>query len=271
MAMRPSRVRQCWTRRRPAVCTAVHLTDPSVCELASAMGFDCLWVDLEHHGTSVETAARLITAARAGGPADVMARPGKGEYMRLARLLEVGATGILYPRCDDESEAAEVVRWAKFAPQGERGYEGSNASNTFGTAARGQEYVEQANAITWLAVQIESPEAAERTGAIASVPGIDMVFFGPCDYSLLAGRPLCDMDDPQTADVAARVCCETLDAGKQFGTLVFTDEQVRRMLDMGATFLAMTSDLSILRKGLVGLVDRWKALGFDLTMDEAAG
>ncbi|NBB83812.1 MAG: aldolase [Alphaproteobacteria bacterium] len=267
MAMRPSRVRECWNRHRPALCTAVHLTDPSVCELASATGFDCLWVDIEHHGTSVQTAARMITAARAGGPADVMARPAKGEFMRMARLLEVGATGICYPRCDDEHEAAEVVRWAKFAPEGERGYEGSNASNTFGAAARGRDYVEQANAVTWLAVQIESPEAAERAGAIAQVPGIDMLFFGPCDYSLLAGRPLCDLDDAAVAEAAGHVCRATLSSGRHFGTLVFTDKQARRMIDAGATFLAMSSDLSMVRKGLVDLAERWAALGLDLDAD----
>ena len=43
--MRTSRVRQCWERGLPALCTTVHLTDPSVSELVSLMGFDGITVD----------------------------------------------------------------------------------------------------------------------------------------------------------------------------------------------------------------------------------
>src|SRR5439155_25300551 len=38
----------------------------------------------------------------------------KGEFMRMSRLLEMGATGIMYPRCESAAEAAEVVKWCKF-------------------------------------------------------------------------------------------------------------------------------------------------------------
>ena len=73
------------------------------------MGFDGIWLDLEHHAHSVETANQLMRAARVGG-ADIVARPAKGEFMRMGRLLEAGAQAIMYPRCDDPEEAAEVVR-----------------------------------------------------------------------------------------------------------------------------------------------------------------
>src|SRR6186713_2098347 len=107
--MRRSRVLEKVRRGETAISCALHLTDPSVYELASLMGFDGIWMDLEHHGYSVETAANLMRAARVGG-ADPIARPGKGEFMRMARLLEAGATGIMYPRCDGVEEAREVVK-----------------------------------------------------------------------------------------------------------------------------------------------------------------
>jgi anaerobic magnesium-protoporphyrin IX monomethyl ester cyclase len=72
----------------------------------------------------VETAAELIRAARAGGAADIVARPGKGEFARMARLLEAGARGLMYPRCESAGEAAEVVRLANVPPLGERGLDG---------------------------------------------------------------------------------------------------------------------------------------------------
>ena len=249
--MKPSRVRERWAAGQPAFCVGNHLTDPSVAEMMGALDFDCIWIDLEHHGTSVETLAAMCRGVRAGGASDVMARPGKGEFMRMSRMLEVGATGILYPRCDDAAEAAEVVRWAKYAPLGERGFDGGNADNRFGLAGSPAEYTAAANEQTWVAVQVESPEAARHARAMAEVPGVDMIFFGPADYSLLTGAPGSLFDNADVLAAAEAVCRETLAAGKQFGTLVFNDDQARHFVNLGARFIAYGFDLSLLRRSLI--------------------
>ena len=258
--MHLSRVKARWADGQPAFCVGNHLTDPSVAEMIAALDFDCIWIDLEHHGTSVETLSAMCRGARAGGASDVMARPGKGEFMRMSRLLEVGATGILYPRCDDAEEARHVVRWTKYAPLGERGFDGSNADNRFGLGGAPAEYTAAANEQTWVAVQVESPEAAENARSMAEVPGVDMLFFGPADYSILTGVPGRLFDEPGVLAAAERVCRDTLAAGKQFGTLVFSDDQARRFLDLGARFIAHGFDFSMLRRALVDLRQRFSRL-----------
>jgi 4-hydroxy-2-oxoheptanedioate aldolase len=90
--MRPSKIKAKLARKEPVLLTSLALTDPSVFELTSLMGFDGIWLDLEHHVLSVETAATLMRAARVG-TSDVMARCAKGEFMRMGRLLEAGARG----------------------------------------------------------------------------------------------------------------------------------------------------------------------------------
>lgn len=259
--MRPSRVRQRWEQDRAAFVTTVHLTDPSVAELASLMGFDCIWIDMEHHATSVTTAAQMMRAVRAGGGADVMARPGKGELMRMARMLEAGAQGILYPRCDDADEAKQVVRWAKFAPLGERGFDGANADNAYATGGAPADYTAQANATTWLAVQIESPDAAAQARAIAEVEGVDLLFFGPADYSLLSGRAA-NFQHPETLAAMKQVCADALAAGKRFGTLCFSPDHARQMLDAGATLIGAGGDIGLVRQGFERLRDAYTPLGF---------
>ncbi len=112
--MRPSRIKAKLQQNEPVLVHHPHLIDPSIYELTSLMGFDGIWMDMEHHTYSLETAAGLMRAARVGS-ADIIARPAKGEFMRMQRMLEAGAQGIMYPRCDDAEEAAEAVRWAKFA------------------------------------------------------------------------------------------------------------------------------------------------------------
>ena len=133
--------------------------------MVSVMGFDGIWMDLEHHSYSLETAGNFIRATRVGS-ADILARAAKGEFMRIGRLLEMGAQGIMYPRCSDASEAEEVVRWAKFAPLGERGFDGAGA-DAFYTGIPMDEYVRDANEETFVVIQLEDPKAIEQAEAIA--------------------------------------------------------------------------------------------------------
>src|SRR6185295_16838630 len=163
-----SRIKAKLAKNEPTLVTTVHFSDPSAFELASLMGFDGIWLDLEHHAHSVEAASNYIRATRVG-VSDVIARPAKGEFMRMGRLLEAGAKGIMYPRCDDAAEAAEVVRWSKFAPLGERGIDGANPDMPY-CSMSADEYVAMANRETFVVIQIEQPSALQHVEAIAKVP-----------------------------------------------------------------------------------------------------
>jgi 4-hydroxy-2-oxoheptanedioate aldolase len=141
--MRTSRVKAKLRKNEPVLMTALHVLDPQIYEMVSLLGFDGIWLDMEHHPTSVETAATLTRAARVGA-SDVMIRPAKEEYMRIGRMLEIGAQGIMYPRCSGPDEAREVVKWSKFAPLGQRGFDGGNADMPY-CSMTVPEYTKQAN------------------------------------------------------------------------------------------------------------------------------
>lgn len=256
--MRNSRVKQVWNDGGLAIGSLVKSTDPVYLEILSRTGLDFLWLDLEHSYKSLETYASLTRAARAG-TADVMARPARWEYMRMGRLLEGGAQGILYPRCESAEEAREVIKWSKFHPLGERGFDGGNADNGYGQYPAGP-YTKEANEQTWIAIQIESPRAIPHAREIAEVEGVDCVFFGPGDYSALSGRPG-EVKHPQTIKAAESVAKATRKAGKVFGTLVFDMEHARQMEDMGARLLAHGADTSFLRQAYAELVDAYSSLG----------
>lgn len=237
----------------------LHLTDPRVSEIAGAIGWDALWIDLEHSPKTtrdLETMCRAIRAGAASGDKpcpDVLARPGKGELMRMGRLLEAGAHGIMYPRCESAEEARQVVRWMKFAPLGERGFDGGNADNQYGSYAAG-DYVARANAQTWLAAQIESPTALGQVDAIAEVDGVDVVFFGPGDFSCLIGKPG-QLMDRQVLDAAKKVSQAARRAGKVFGTIGIGDEHTRAMRDLGAGLLNFGADQGLLKQAMAQLLE----------------
>jgi 4-hydroxy-2-oxoheptanedioate aldolase len=235
------------------------LTDPSVFELTSLLGFDGIWMDLEHHGYSVETAGQLMRAARVG-TADIVARPAKGEFMRMGRLLEMGAQAIMYPRCDNAQEAAEVVRWAKFAPLGTRGFDGGSADAQY-TAAPLTEYLAHANRETLIIIQLEHQDAVDRAEEIAATPGVDLLMLGPADFSILSGFPL-QFDHPKITHAMEKIAAAARNTGKHWARTAGTLEQVQQSLELGARLFFHNADIVMVKNGLEQMRTRFAPLGF---------
>ncbi len=257
--MRFSRVKAKLRRGEPALIVTCHFTDPSVYELTSLLGFDGIWLDLEHHATSLETAGNLMRAARVGG-ADIVARCARWESMRMGRILEAGAQAIMYPRCETAAEATEVVRWAKFAPEGQRGIDGANPDNPYCSMPMPQ-YFELANEHTLLVVQLESPLALENADAIAAVPGVDVLMLGPGDLSVLSGIP-CQFDHPIIQEAYRRVASAAKQAGKWWGTVSPSPEHSRMLLGLGALFICHGADILAVKRVWEEVQQHYGELGF---------
>lgn len=244
--MRRSKVLEKIRQDTPAFGMSLHLSSPDLFELAGLMGFDSIWLDMEHHAVSMESAANLMRGARVGG-ADVVARPGKGEFMRMGRMLEIGASGIMYPRCETPEEAAEVVRWSKFAPLGERGCDASGADVPFLLKPLDQ-YLEDANRETFLIVQIEDAKALDRVEEIASVPGIDMLMLGPGDFSILSGIPG-QFDHPLVQGAQHRVIEAAKSAGIHWAATCGSAAQAKKYAERGAGLIFYGCDLVMVKQG----------------------
>lgn len=257
--MRPSRIKAKLRRGEPVLVTTLHLIDPSVFELTSLMGFDGIWMDMEHHAYSLQTAAELMRAARVGA-ADIIGRPAKGEFMRMQRILEAGAHGIMYPRCDNAQEAAEAAEWMKFAPQGRRGCDGANPDAPY-LAMPLDEYIAEANQQTFLIVQIETPEALERADEIAAVDGVDVLMLGPGDFSILSGIPG-QFDHPRLREAKRTIAEATARAGKHWACPAGSVEQARELIDMGSRLIFYQADIVMIKTGLERIQQEMSDLGF---------
>ena len=256
--MRSSRVKKRWAENQPVLATVAHFTDPQSAELIGLMGIDCLWIDLEHQPISMGDLENMTRAARVGDM-DVMARPANGEFARMARLIEAGASVIMYPRCESAEEAQEIVRHAKFPPLGNRGFFSAAPDNPYCLTPL-EDYLSEANEQTVLLAQIESPHAVEQARAMAEVEGIDMLFFGPGDFSIAAGVP-----GQFDGDVVRRAMADTAAAaqaaGKRFGTLITNIEQAKRALDLGASMITYGGDLHFVREALFDVREQFGSLG----------
>ena len=257
--MRTSIIKRKLKDGKPALLTQLHLTDASIFEMVSVMGFDGIWMDLEHHSYSLETAGNFIRATRVGS-ADILARTAKGEFMRMGRLLEMGAQGIMYPRCSNASEAAEVVRWAKFEPLGERGFDGAGA-DAFYTGIPMDEYVRDANEETFVGIQLEDPKAIEQAEAIAAVEGVDVIMLGPADFSVLSGIPG-QFDHPSIEKSLNKIAQAAANAGKHWASTAADANSAKGLLQRGAGMILHNADICIVKMGLEIMRDDFSKLGF---------
>ena len=259
--MRPSKVLTKLRDGQPVMFYCLHLTDPSVWELASLLGLDCIWFDMEHHAHNMETANTLFRAARVG-TADVIARPAKGEWMRALRMLEAGAHGLLYPRISDLDEARELVRWTKFAPLGERGFDGGNPDMPYCSMDMA-EYIQFANDNTFNIIQIENPGSLDHVEAMLELDGIDGAMLGPADFTTLSGSPE-QFDHPKVQQALDRSRKAAENTGKHWGMAAGVD-RARQLVAEGAKLIFTGADIVVLKAALEALPATWGPLG--LTFD----
>ena len=252
--MKINGLKQRLRNNEPVFITTLHLADPLVYELASMIGIDGIWLDMEHRPFTLDMTHRLLTATKAGGNTDVVVRTSRHEFALVTRVLECGAQGVIYPRCSNADEAREVVRAAKFAPLGARGCDGWGRDAPFGSMTL-EEYVRTANDQTLVIVQIESPEAVEQASDIAAVEGVDVLMFGMGDYSVLSGLPG-QVRHEKVLEASRRVREAALQAGKHFGQPVPSLEAAEQMIAEGGLVVFHNADVLMINHGLRSMKDQ---------------
>src|SRR5262245_13710636 len=165
-----------------------QLCHPKIVEMVGFHGgYDAVWLDQEHAGISIAQIEEAARAARGVG-LDSFVRLYATDYATVMRPLEAGAGGIMAAQVRSAREAADVVRWAKFHPHGLRGVNSTGVDGRFGTLPA-LEYMQRANAETFIAIQIEHVDAVEEVEKIAEVPQVDVLFVGPADLAQSMGVP----------------------------------------------------------------------------------
>jgi 4-hydroxy-2-oxoheptanedioate aldolase len=224
-----------------------RVADPWFTELAGKLGFDVVWFDLEHRGYGYDRIDGLSLACRATG-IDLMVRIRKNGYTSAMRALEFGANGVMIPHVQNAEEARQWVEWTKFAPLGNRGFDGAGADGDYALADP-IPYLKDSNDETFLVVQIEDRVAVENAGAIAAVEGVDLLFVGPADLSIDYGVPM-QREHKLVQNAFDKVAAAAARAGKWWGTVTNTPAEAQKELARGARMITCADDHFLLVKGL---------------------
>lgn len=239
MQMRPSRVLRKLRAGEVAISFKTNLADARSTEIAARLGFDCIWACMEHVPNDWSAIEQQIWAAKAYD-VDVMVRVSRGGYSDYIRPLELDAAGIMIPHIMSLADAQNVVRMTRFHPVGRRPVDGGNADGAY-TMIDFVEYLHQANQQRFIVVQIEDPEPLDELEAIAAVEGIDMLLFGPADFSHGIGAPG-QWDHPRIAETRKRIA-EVARAQGKFAGAVGCPEDLDELVDMGYQFVNVGADV----------------------------
>lgn len=225
-----------------------QLCSPKLVEMVGFFGgFDAVWLDQEHAGLTIEQLEHAARAARGVG-LDSFVRLAPTDYATVMRPLEAGAGGIMAAQVRSAAQTEEIVRWAKFHPRGLRGVNTSGYDGRYATAPF-HDYIRQANAETFVAIQIEHVDAVEDVEKIAAVKDVDVLFVGPADLSQSMGLPG-EWGHPRMWDALGRVAQAAKASGIHWAILPPDLAYARRCVEMGCRMLSVGLDVWTMQKGL---------------------
>jgi 4-hydroxy-2-oxoheptanedioate aldolase len=210
-------------------------------EVCAAAGVDWVLLDLEHGAGGEEQVGTVVLAAGAYGVPTVV-RVESAERIRLGRVLDLGAAGVMLPRLDTAAEVREALRHMRYPPAGDRGVATYNRACGFGLDPGA---LQRANADVLTVVQIESARAVEQVEDIAAVDGVDVLFVGPRDLSHDLGVPG-DIKAPSYLAALNRVRDAARRFEKSCGVLVPTGTAAAELRAQGWNFVVVGSDSSLL-------------------------
>ena len=239
MDMRKSRVLRRMRNGEVAVCVKANLNDPRNIELAAMCGVDCIWICMEHVPTDYSYVENAVRAAK-NYDTDILTRVAKGSYNDFIRPLEADSTGIMVPHLMSLEEAKKIVYFTKFHPIGRRPIDGGNQDGKY-CLVDGNDYIKQANEERFVVVQIEDPEPMAELEEICALPGIDMIFFGPGDFSQGIGAPN-DFSNPYLLESRKRIAETARRHGKFAGT-VGGAGNFNDLVEMGYNFISVGADV----------------------------
>lgn len=230
--------------------THVNLTDPAVTEILGSLGYDFLFVDMEHTVMSFEQIYNHLLAAKSVGvPAFV--RVPADDLTATKKILEMGPDGIIFPMVKDAEHAKRLLDWTLYPPYGKRGC-GPRRAVRYGLENEELFYKEKHLELCRI-VQIELKSAAEDAEAIAAIPEVDGCILGMHDLSGSINR-LGDVFCEENIELAKKSIKAFHNANKSIGTATFaTDcETLEHYLkDFGLDFIFTGADYDyILRNGI---------------------
>src|SRR5262245_46780290 len=242
--MRPNTVKQALAEGKLQLGTGFgQLRSPEIPKLLAAAGFQWAFIDTEHGGFDLETVQDICRVSVMVGLSPIV-RVADLQYALVARALDCGAQGVIFPRVESPELLERAVSWTRFPPAGIRGY-GLTATQVDYEPLSFAEIIAHVNANTMVVLQIETLRALEMREELLGVPGVDAVMIGPADLSISLGVPG-EFQHPRMVEAMEAVRDSCNRRGIAPGTQTRSAQLARFWKERGMRFLGCSNETAML-------------------------
>jgi len=233
---------------KPTISTRMVTTSPQIAEIIGHSGvFDFIELLGEYASWTVTDLENFSRAVELFPHMSSMMKVEREPRMNITqRSLGAGIQNLLFADCDTAEEVRECIRYVRPLTPEDGGLHGSSMRRNVGFVLEGGS-VDWAQAMreAVIDVMIESESALEQLDEILSVDGVDMVHFGPSDYSLSVGKP--GMGKSSEVQKQHQYVIETaLRRGVRTRVVIDNYEGAQEYIDMGVRDFCIGNDLGTL-------------------------
>lgn len=229
---------------KPAFGVTITVPSVEVAAQAASLGFDFLWVEMEHSPVTLETLRSVVLATRGSGTVP-FARVPVNELWVAKRVLDSGVLGVVFPFASTPELAQRAVEACKYPPRGRRG-SGAGLARFRWPAPEG--YYDFADRNVMVIVNIEEAEAVQNIDAIAATPGLDVLFIGTSDLSFSLGFRG-EQNHPEVQQAIAKIVKAAQKHHKVVGAPAGTPELIKKYLAQGFLLFQTVTELGLMSSG----------------------
>ena len=224
----------------------LELFTPGVALMLDNAGLDFVIYDMEHGRCGYELLSEMVTSCR-GTRLTPIARVPDLYAQPMARLLDIGAQGVMIPRLETAAQMQDAVAQLKYPPCGRRGVALGLAHDNF--RPRGASYFPEANDRTVVIAIIETPKALEDLDAIVSTPGLDVAWMGHYDLTVALGIPA-QFDHPVFLNAMDSLVASCRKHGVAAGFLPATAAEKAHWLAKGFRAISLGTDVGVYSRAI---------------------
>lgn len=228
------------------ICTQIQSSWPSIVEIVGHTGqYDYLEFLAEYAPFDLFGLENICRAAELHGLGTMIKIDQEPRRFLAQRAVGCGFNAVLFADVRSAEDARACVAAVRPETPQDRGNHGVAARRiTYVRKGATQEYVEALREIV-VAIMIEKHAAVEQLEEILSVPGIDMVQWGPADYCMSIGRPG-EKTAPDVRAAERRVIETALRLGVAPRAEIASADGAQYYLDMGVRHFSVGTDINIL-------------------------
>jgi 2-keto-3-deoxy-L-rhamnonate aldolase RhmA len=224
---------------------------PGIAQILKLAGCEYVIYDMEHAGFSIEQLKTQVAHCRGLGLSPMVRVP-RGEYQFLARVLDVGAQGVMVPMVDSVEEARHIVESTHYPPKGRRGAAFGFAHDNY-EAGDPKAKMRTADNRNLIIAQIETERGLDCVEDIAALDGIDCLWLGHFDMTNFLGIPG-QFDHPDYLSAIQRIVSAGRKHGKALGFMAADEAWAQQYREFGFNMIASGTDQSILMAGVANIL-----------------